>query len=190
MLPAEIAKSCHDNGVRLIHFSTDYAFGGECADSPIPDTAKPSPIGVYGKHKVLGESEALAINPGMTAVLRTSWLYGRRNEKSFVHRFSSALASALAEGGKLEVPDDEVSLPTSTGTLLRMTKLVIDQDMKGIMHAVSRGHAGLLPSNQVPSRWRWAYEIGSAMWIGWEKRKDKGETTEAEDLVWGKYDKI
>lgn len=58
------------------------------------------------------------------------------------------------------------------------------------MHAVSRGHAGLLPGNQIPSRWRWAHEIGSAMWIGWEKRKDKGETTDAEDLVWGKYDKI
>ena len=91
MLPAEIAKSCHDNGVRLIHFSTDYAFGGEHADSLIPDTARPSPIGVYGKHKVLGESEALAINPGTTAILRTSWLYGRRNEKSFVHRFSRTL---------------------------------------------------------------------------------------------------
>ena len=55
MLPAKIAKSCHDNGVRLIHFSTNYAFGGEHADFLIPDTAKPSPIGVYGKHKVLGE---------------------------------------------------------------------------------------------------------------------------------------
>ena len=94
------------------------------------------------------------------------------------------------EGRKLNVPDDEISLPTSTGSLLRMAKLVIDQDLHGVMHAVSRGHAGLLPSNQVPSRWRWAHEIGSAMWIDWEKRKDKGETTEAEDLVWGKYDKI
>lgn len=28
------------------------------------------------------------------------------------------------------------------------------------------------------------------MWIEWEKRKDRGETTDAEDLVWGKYDKI
>ena len=190
MLPAEIAKSCHDNGVRLLHFSTDYAFGGEHADSPIPDTARPSPISVYGTHKVLGEAEALAINPGATAVLRTSWLYGRRNEKSFVHRFSRALASALAEDRKLEVPDDEVSLPTSVGSLLRMTKLVIDQDMKGIMHAVSREHADLLPCNQVPSRWRWAHAIGSTMWIEWAKRKSRNETTEAEDLIWEKYGKI
>jgi len=94
------------------------------------------------------------------------------------------------EGRKLDVPDDEISLPTSTGSLLRMAKLVIDQDLHGVMHAVSRGHAGLLPSNQVPSRWRWAHEIGSVMWIEWEKRKDKGETTEAEDRIWGKYDKI
>lgn len=101
MLPAEMAKACRDNGVRFMHFSTDYAFGGKPADYPIADTAEPSPIGVYGTHKTFGESEAMAQNPGATAILRTSWLYGKRNEKSFVHRFSQALANALAEGRRL-----------------------------------------------------------------------------------------
>lgn len=188
VLPAEISRLCREHGARFMHFSTDYAFGGEPADFPISDTARPSPIGVYGTHKVIGESEALAQNPGETAVLRTSWLYGRRNEKSFVHRFSLALAQALADGRTLSAPDDEVSLPTSTKTLLRMSKLVIDQDLCGIMHAVTLPHGGLLPRNQVPSRLRWAREIGFILHTGWTERKNLGETTPAEDLVWGKYD--
>ena len=60
VLPAEIARMCREYGVRFLHFSTDYAFGGEAANCPISDTTKPSPIGVYGTHKVIGESEALA----------------------------------------------------------------------------------------------------------------------------------
>ena len=147
VLPAEIARMCREYGVRFLHFSTDYAFGGEAANFPISDKAKPSPIGVYGIHKVIGENEVLAQNPGATAVLRTSWLYGKRHEKSFVHRFSLALVQALAEGRTLSVPDDEFSLPTSTKALLRMSRLTIDQDLHGIMHATTLPHGGPLLCN-------------------------------------------
>ena len=147
LLPAEIAMICREYDVRLLHFSTDYAFGGEATNFPIPDTTKPSPIGVYGTHKAIGENEALAQNPGATVVLRTSWLYGKRHEKSFVHRFSLALVQALAEGRTLSVPDDEFSLPTSTKALLRMSRLTIDQDLYGIMHATTLPHGGSLPCN-------------------------------------------
>ena len=58
------------------------------------------------------------------------------------------------------------------------------------MHAVSLPHAGLLPCNQVPSRLRWAREISTILWTGWQKRKEQGKTTLAEDFIWGKYDKI
>jgi len=188
MFPAEIARMCREYDVRLLHFSTDYVFSGEPANFPISDMAKPSPIGVYGTHKAIGENEALAQNSGATAVLRTSWLYGKRHEKSFVHRFSRALVQALAAGKTLSAPDDEVSLPTSTKALLRMSRLVIDQDLRGIMHATTLPHGGLLPCNQVPSRLRWAREIGFILHTGWTKRKKLGVTTPAEDLIWGKYD--
>jgi len=56
------------------------------------------------------------------------------------------------------------------------------------MHAVSYPHGGLLPTNQVPSRLRWAREIGTILQAEWRERKDRGETTPAEDFVWEKYD--
>lgn len=147
VLPAEIARMCREYDVKLMHFSTDYVFGGDATNFLISDKAKPLPIGVYGTHKAIGESEALAQNPDATAVLRTSWLYGKRHEKSFVHRFSLALVQALAEDRTLSVPDDEFSLPTSTKTLLRMSRLTIDQDLHGIMHATTLPHGGSLPCN-------------------------------------------
>jgi len=181
VFPAKLAIVCRDTDTRLVHFSTDYVFGGGERVEPIPDYARPAPLGIYGMHKLLGERGITAAFSEGSAILRTSWLYGRRGEKSFVHRFSAALMKALAEGRTLEVPDDEVSVPTSVKALVGAAGEAVRSGLSGVMHAVP------LPNCHMPSRYDWAKEIGAWFAGDWRRRKEAGQTSPAEDAVWPKY---
>lgn len=181
LLPAKVAKACAAAGAKLVHFSSDYVFGGGGESSPIPDDAVPAPLGVYGMHKLIGEMLVEKEFPRSAVVLRTSWLYGRRNEKSFVHRFTAALAKALAEGRTLQVPDDEVSVPTSTLSLLDAADYAMSCGMRGVLHAVP------LLDGPAPSRYDWTRFLGGWFADSWRRRKAEGGTTPAEDAVWSRY---
>ena len=69
-----LAKACAMTGTRLLHFSTDYVFGGD-GTTPYREDDPVNPIGVYGKSKREGEEAVLA--SGANAwVVRTSWIIG------------------------------------------------------------------------------------------------------------------
>lgn len=72
------------------------------------------------------------------AILRTSWLYGAHNHKSFIHKFVRNVVKALNEGKtEIEMTSNEVSIPACTSTVIDcMTKLVCDKWVSGTMHAV------------------------------------------------------
>jgi len=72
--PAYLASSCAKIGIPLIHVSTDYVFDGTKQD-PYLETDLPSPLGVYGKSKAVGETEVKSLLKEHI-ILRTSWLYG------------------------------------------------------------------------------------------------------------------
>jgi len=148
LLPGFLAESCAYWGMRLIHVSTDYVFGGEPGkrDRPycVEDTAWPK--NVYGRHKLLGEETLKARFAGKTgryAILRTSWLYGKANSKSFVHKFVfNAVRAAKSGATHIEVTENETSVPTSAEFL---SKVIVEEFVKrntsGVFHAVPRGPA-------------------------------------------------
>src|SRR5439155_594160 len=78
----EAALAAHEAGAFLIAISSDYVFDGG-ASEPYDEDAPVAPLGAYGRSKAAGEGMALDANPGATAIVRSSWIYGRVG-KNFV----------------------------------------------------------------------------------------------------------
>jgi len=84
-----LAIACQRSGATLVHFSTDYVFGGYSKNTPFAESDLPAPLNVYGASKVLGEM----LIPAYT-------------DRYFVLRVSDSTASraAAARAGTLSRP--------------------------------------------------------------------------------------
>lgn len=129
--PGKIALWAAARGVRMIHFSTDYVFGGQQAGLR-SEMEKAEPLQVYGRSKLAGERAVLA-HPG-NLVLRVSWVFGPE-KPSFVDQiFDAALA-----GSPLAAVADKWSLPTRTRDLAGWVESLIDCGASGLLHACNPG---------------------------------------------------
>jgi dTDP-4-dehydrorhamnose reductase len=131
--PGKIALWAACRGVKMIHFSTDYVFGGETTMSLAEEMAA-RPINTYGRSKLAGE-QAVLMHPG-NLVLRVSWVFGPE-KPSFVDQvFDAALA-----GRPLSAVSDKYSLPTFTTDLCHWVSGLIAADASGLVHACNPGVA-------------------------------------------------
>ena len=168
LAPKYIAESCNFHKTKLIHISTDYVFS-EMSYSLFTRIkadifTEPFPKNNYGMHKLLGEkgiAESFKSNKDY-AILRTSWLYGAHNSKSFVHKFMKNVGKACKEANNeksaeviVDMTSDEHSIPTSTDCVISCIDNVIEHKMHGIMHAVPFSAISETP----PSRLDFAKEI-------------------------------
>lgn len=136
---ANIAKVARELGIKLIHISTDFVFGGDNErTTPYSEQEAPSPINVYGKTKAEGEAEALTA-PG-AIVLRTSWLYA-----PWGHNFVNTIIGHARQGAELRVVDDQRGTPTSAISLAQAIIEIIEsgawQTMEGIYHYSDLGES-------------------------------------------------
>jgi len=115
--------------VKLIHFSTDYVFGGEKL-KPYKEDDPVNPINVYGQSKLDGESE-LFKNHDRALCLRISWLFGAKND------FVSKMRSLFQSKEKLSIVSDQVGCPTYAKEVVLTTLDLIDE--KGLFHFSSSG---------------------------------------------------
>src|SRR5262245_13264360 len=67
-----LARCCDSARARLVYFSTDLVFDGNCGGYSEGDPA--SPTSVYGRTKLHGERAVLAFSGN--AVVRVSWMFG------------------------------------------------------------------------------------------------------------------
>lgn len=162
LFPKHVAESCAYWKVRLVHISTDYVFSRSRPFPSLDDAFSvndvPYPANVYGMHKLLGEqfvkNEFTAAGRGGDyAVLRTSWLYGMANSKSFVHRTVATAVKAVEAGRKLDMTLNEWSVPTPVGYLSRLItdSFITEWTRGGVFHAV--------PDGKPVSRAEWAEAI-------------------------------
>ena len=133
---ATLAQICHDRGIKLIHISTDYLFGGDRGrTTPYTESDPIAPINAYGRSKAMGEIEVVK-HGGV--VIRTSWLYAPWG-KNFVH----TILRLAKEHTELSVVDDQRGTPTSALGLARMLVTIIDngaiEQMQGIYHYCDKG---------------------------------------------------
>lgn len=130
-----LAAAVSNAGGRLIHFSTDYVFGGNPNNTPCTETEPSNPTGAYGRTKLAGEQAALQ-HHGL--VFRTSWLYSEYGKN-----FLLTMLRLTAEKPELRVVFDQVGTPTYAGDLARAVFTLVEsgeyRQHEGIFHFANEG---------------------------------------------------
>ncbi|WP_457640400.1 dTDP-4-dehydrorhamnose reductase [Persephonella sp.] len=129
----------------FVTYSTDYVFDGEKENGLYTEEDIPNPINEYGKGKLTGEKWVMEENLKKSLILRTSWVYGE-GKQNFIYKLMQ-----WAENSKyLKIAYDEVSVPTSTRTIVDVSLKAVEQGLTGLYHLTNSGYA---------SRYEWAKKI-------------------------------
>jgi dTDP-4-dehydrorhamnose reductase len=104
--PGVVAAACKRAGARLLQLSTEYVFDGTAG--PYREEDPPSPVSVYGRTKLEGESRVVAEDPANLAVRTTVVFSHDPGGTNFVMQ----LLARLGRGERMRVPRDQVSSPT------------------------------------------------------------------------------
>jgi dTDP-4-dehydrorhamnose reductase len=103
--PGILAQACSQQGIRLIHISTDFVFDGT-SSQPYRPEAPTAPLGEYGRSKRAGELAVQSAQPE-ALILRTGWVYS-----SFGSNFVKTMLRLMSERDELAVVTDQVGTPT------------------------------------------------------------------------------
>lgn len=134
------ARAARDAGARFVQVSTDYVFGGEDRDSPIPVDAHPAPVNVYGCTKARGEAFAQDALPDCL-VVRVSALFGVTGASGKGGNFIETILRLGRERPELRVVDDQFTAPTHAADAAAAIVTLAAGGSPGIHHAVSSGQA-------------------------------------------------
>lgn len=102
---AALARIANENGITLVHVSSDYVFDGT-EDGAYTEDAAFSPLGVYGQSKAAGDLTAQTASRHY--IVRTSWVIG--DGKNFVR----TMASLAERGIDPSVVSDQIGRLTFT----------------------------------------------------------------------------
>lgn len=119
-----LGEVARDNGIPLVHISTDYVFCGEGCH-PLKETDPTDPSGVYGLTKLFGEKALESVGCDV-AIIRTAWLYSE-----FGGNFVKTMMRLSAERDEINVVYDQVGSPTYATDLARAMMVVLNAGIRG-----------------------------------------------------------
>jgi len=130
-----IASLCHEQGIWLIHISTDYVFDG-LSKKPYQINDTTIPQSVYGRSKLEGEMSIT--NSGCSyLIIRTAWLFSE-----YGNNFMKTMLKLSSTHSEVSVVGDQIGRPTYAHDLAKAvlsTLKYLDKDMKsGIFHYTSK----------------------------------------------------
>ena len=120
-----LASSCLNADIPLLHISTDYVFNGK-KTSPYLETDAPNPLGVYGHSKLAGE-QAIIENLDRFIILRTSWVFGLHGQN-----FVKTILRLCQDRRELNIIADQFGAPTSATSIAHCLLQICDQYDNGI----------------------------------------------------------
>lgn len=127
-----VARACAAQNVPLVHYSTDFVFGGS-SDTPYEPDDPVAPQGVYAESKAAGDA-VVVDECEKYFLIRTAWLYGIGG-----NNFVEKILAAAATRPELKVVTDESGSPTFTADLAAATAALVKTDAYGIYHCVNAG---------------------------------------------------
>jgi len=132
--PRFLAEAVREIGAEIVHFSTQYAFGGEpVARPPYTIHDEPRPLNNYGRTKVAGEA-AVRAACARSFIVRTSWVYG-----SGKNSFLCTVANDLKAGKRVRAIDDIWSSTTYVADLIERVMAIRGTGRYGTYHVVNDG---------------------------------------------------
>ena len=133
LAPGYLAAACRKNRALLIHISTDFVFDG-LGNVPYKPDSKASPLGSYGRTKLLGEEKILeALSTAL--IVRTSWVYS-----AYGKNFVKTMLRLMQERDTVRVVEDQIGAPTWARGLAEMLWASLSKDnIRGIYHWSDEG---------------------------------------------------
>lgn len=138
IVPGLLADLCKKHSAKLVHYSTDYIFGGSVEDrNENPDgftENHPShPQNVYGQTK--WDGERMITQSGCSyLIIRISWLCGR-----FGKNFVKTMLQPGRERDEIRVIDDQIGSPGFADNIVVNSLALIDRGASGVYHISSKG---------------------------------------------------
>ncbi len=128
---ASLARIAEDNGITLVHISSDYVFDGTKVE-PYTESDPVCPLGVYGQTKAAGDAIVSAVSRHY--IIRTSWVIGDGNN------FVGTMAELAERGVNPSVVDDQLGRLTFASTLAEAARHLIDTSAPyGIYNVTNSG---------------------------------------------------
>ncbi len=133
-----IAEICKKEGIRMVHYSTDYVFPGNAEDQKkypdgYPEDAETDPINMYGASKRAGE--VAFKDSGVNGLLiRVSWLCGM-----YGSNFVKTMLRVGSERKELRVVNDQIGAPSFATDVVKKTIQLIEREEEGTVHLSSSG---------------------------------------------------
>ena len=153
----QLAATARRLRIPFIHVSTDYVFDGRKSVPYCEDDA-PSPLGVYGRSKLEGETAVMTGNPD-ALVFRTSWIYS-----PYGANFVKTMLRLADTHDLVRVVDDQLGAPTAANDLasaiLDAVAQVVEKKIQvepGIYHVTAAGE----------TTW---FGFANAIFAGWRER--------------------
>jgi dTDP-4-dehydrorhamnose reductase len=133
-----LAQTCQKAGAVLVHFSTDYVFGGYSRNTPFEENDRPAPLNAYGVSKLAGEY-LIASNTDRYFVLRVCGLYGIAGSSGKGGNFVENMLKKALAGERVRVVEDQILTPTYTVDLAKAVRQLIQTGEFGLYHLSSEG---------------------------------------------------
>jgi dTDP-4-dehydrorhamnose reductase len=145
-----LAEICFENKITLIHFSTDYVFGGVGIDElnkakengGFDENMIPKPGNRYAETKLAGEQEIMKlVGSGLKYYLiRTSKLFGPKGESAGAKpNFFDIMLDLSETKDSIDAVDSETSCFTYTFDLAKATmEMIKNKNEYGIYHIVNK----------------------------------------------------
>ena len=129
-----LAVSCREHSVSLVHFSSDYVFDGR-KEGFYTEDDEPNPINRYGESKLQGENFLKQEAPEYL-LFRVSWVFGK-GRQNFLYK----LSEWAKEKKILKIVYDQISVPTYTEDIVSITLFAIQKGLRGLYHLTNSGYA-------------------------------------------------